>query len=159
MTAILEVGSKELDVKVNRILFLIIGNWRFATLEQLQKSGIFTVSRKWAYNRLLQLCRDGYLQATILGRGQMCYRLTAKGGEVAGYADPYWSRRCQDAGRDVVLKALTALLALLTKSRRRRPPNTPLRECKNGGPIICKANRLISRLCKSRHLLHSANWR
>jgi hypothetical protein len=95
----------ERDIKALRF----VGNWRFATLEQLQKSGIFTVTRKRAYNRLLQLCRDGYLQATVLGRGQIYYRLTVKGGEAAGFLDRYWSRRYQDAGREVALKALTAL--------------------------------------------------
>ena len=85
-----------------------IGKWRFATLEQLQKAGIFLTSRKRAYHRLYELCQGEYLKARILDRGQLYYYLTPKGGEAAGFLDLYWSSRYRDARRDLILKALTA---------------------------------------------------
>jgi hypothetical protein len=85
-----------------------VGKWRFATLEQLQKSGVFQTSRKRAYHRLYELCQAEYLKARILDRGQLYYYLTPKGGEAVGFLDPYWSSRYRDARRDLILKALTA---------------------------------------------------
>ena len=46
-----------------------IEKWRFATLEQLQKAGIFLTSRKRAYHRLYELCQGEYLKSRILDRG------------------------------------------------------------------------------------------
>ncbi len=85
-----------------------VGKWRFATLEQLQKAGIFLTSRKRAYHRLYELCQGEYLNARILDSGQLYYYLTPKGGEAAGFLDLYWSSRYRDARRDLVLKTLTA---------------------------------------------------
>jgi len=85
-----------------------VGQWRFATLEQLRKAGIFLTSRKRAYHRLYELCQGEYLKARILDRGQLYYYLTPKGGDVAGFLDMYWSSRYRDARRDLVLKTLTA---------------------------------------------------
>ncbi len=85
-----------------------IGKWRFATLEQLLKSGIFLTTQKRAYHRLYELCRGGYLNADTLDKGQLYYYLTQKGGEASGFPDMYWSRRYRDARRDMVLKTLTA---------------------------------------------------
>ncbi len=85
-----------------------IGKWRFATLEQLQKAGIFLTSRKRAYHRLYELCQGEYLKARILDKGQLYYYLSPKGGEAAGFLDLYWSSRYRDARRDMILKTLTA---------------------------------------------------
>jgi hypothetical protein len=85
-----------------------VGKWRFATLEQLQKTGIFLTSRKRAYHRLYELCQGEYLKSRTLDGGRLYYHLTPKGGEAAGFPDPYWSSRYRDARRDLVLKTLTA---------------------------------------------------
>ncbi len=94
--------------KRDRDALRFVGKWRFATLEQLLKAGIFLTSRKRAYHRLYELCQGEYLKARILDRGQLYYYLTPKGGEAAGFLDLYWSSRYRDARRDLILKALTA---------------------------------------------------
>jgi hypothetical protein len=104
----LEVIQLIILTERDRNALRLIGKWRFATLQQLQKAGIFLTTRKRAYIRLLQLCKGEYLKAGILGKGQLYYYLTSKGGEAADFPDLYWSSRYRDAKRDLVLKTLTA---------------------------------------------------
>ncbi len=87
-------------------VLLFLAKWRFATVEQLIKAGIFQTSHKRCYNRLLQLCKGRYIAANRLARGQMYYHLLPDGAEILGLTIPWYSRLFKSASDSTVVQYL-----------------------------------------------------
>ncbi|OPX85780.1 MAG: hypothetical protein A4E53_03375 [Pelotomaculum sp. PtaB.Bin104] len=92
----------ERDKKALRFM----AKWRFCTLDQLIKVGIFLTSRKKAYNRLLSLRRANLVNSYRLSCGQVYYYLAPKGGEVIDLPNMWHSKIYRNAGMDTVVKSL-----------------------------------------------------
>jgi len=82
--------------------------WRFGTLEQLFKAGVFNGARITAYKRLLVLRRGNLIRSGQLGCGKLYYFLAPKGGELIGLVVPWFAKTYRNAGMDLVLKHLVA---------------------------------------------------
>lgn len=87
------------------IQFLV--KWRFATIEQLAKAGIFNTTKKRCYIRLLDLCKDSYIKSNQLANRTMYYHLLSKGAEILGINLPWYSRIFKGAGDSRVIQHLT----------------------------------------------------
>lgn len=87
-------------------VLLFLAKWRFATVDQLLKAGIFQTSRKRCYNRLLQLVKGGYIQSQILAKGQGYYHLLPAGAETVGLNFPWYSRMFKGASDSTAVQYL-----------------------------------------------------
>lgn len=96
----------EISTARDKEVLKFLARWRFCTVGQLQKAGIFKTSRKKCYNRLLVLRRAGLIKAGQLPRGELYYYLTPLGGEVAGLAIPWYSRWYKNARTETVVRHL-----------------------------------------------------
>lgn len=85
-----------------------MARWRFVTLEQLFKAGVFSGAHKTAYKRLLVLRRGKLINGGQLSCGRIYYYLAPKGGETIELLLPWYAKIYKNAGVDVVLKHLVA---------------------------------------------------
>ncbi len=92
----------------DRQVLTFTAKYRFVTLEQLFKAGIFTSSQNTAYKRLLVLRRGKLINAGRLANNRMYYYLSPRGGETIGLVLPWYAKVYRIAGLDVVLKHLVA---------------------------------------------------
>ncbi|SFR14998.1 hypothetical protein [Desulfoscipio geothermicus] len=92
----------------DRNVLAFIARWRFVTLEQLFKAGLFSSAYNTCYKRLLALRRASLIKSGRLSCGRLYYYLTPLGGEEIGLAVPWYARIFRNAGVDTVLKCLVA---------------------------------------------------
>lgn len=90
----------------DRRILNFFATWRFGTIEQLRKAGVFAASNKRCYKRLLLLRKAGLIRIGQLAGGQAYYHLLPKGGEVIGLQYPWYSRVYRGAGDSTVLQCL-----------------------------------------------------
>lgn len=85
-----------------------IGKWRFVTVGQLIKAGIFESSEKSVYKRLSVLRQNKYIKSNNILKNHIYYYLAEVGGAEIGLEASYWSKAYRDAGVNTVLQILTA---------------------------------------------------
>jgi len=89
-----------------------LAKWRFCTVEQLRKAGIFDSSIKKCYQRLLVLRKNGLIKAARLSSGKLFYVLAPRGGEAIDLADSWHSARYRFATSTVVSQLILTDFAL-----------------------------------------------
>ena len=92
----------------DKLVLKFLARWRFGTLDQLFKVGVFDGARITAYKRLLVLRRGNLIKGGQLGCGGLYYYLAPRGGELIGLALPWFAKVYRNAGMDMVLKHLVA---------------------------------------------------
>jgi len=90
----------------DRQILNFIAKWRFGTIAQLRKAGIFSASDKRCYKRLLLLRNSGLIQLSQLAGGQAYYHLLPNGGEIIELNYPWYSRIYRGAGDSTVVQHL-----------------------------------------------------
>lgn len=90
----------------DRQVLRFLAKWRFGTIKQLRRSGIFTTTQKRCYNRLLELCNAKLIKSGRLANGLTYYHLLPKGGEVIGLDYPWYSRVYKGASDSTVAQYL-----------------------------------------------------
>ncbi len=124
-------------------------------MDQLIKAGIFTTSRKRAYNRLLVLRRANLIKACRLNCGQMYYYLSPRGGETLGLPDLWYSKLYRNAGADTVLRSLIACDFALAADISYLPRQEVLSQLMTASyDVLAKCLRSNDLLYKKGDLLH-----
>lgn len=108
------MGVKLTERDIKTLEFL--GKWRFCTVEQLQKAGIFCSSPKKCKNRLLILRNNGLIKSSRLESGKMYYGLTPRGGEVIDLPDAWHSSRYRFARSAVINQLILTDFALAVEA-------------------------------------------
>ncbi|MCL5290720.1 MAG: hypothetical protein M1489_06835 [Firmicutes bacterium] len=90
----------------DRQIFNFFAKWRFGTIAQLRKAGIFSASDKRCYKRLLLLRNSGLIQSIQLAGGQTYYHLLPKSGEIIGLKYPWYSSIFRGAGDSTAVQYL-----------------------------------------------------
>ncbi|MDF9409504.1 MAG: hypothetical protein A4E52_00063 [Pelotomaculum sp. PtaB.Bin013] len=101
----------ERDIKTLEFL----AKWRFCTVEQLQKAGIFRSSSKKCGSRLSILRANGFIKSSRLNSGKLFYILTPKGGEAIDLIASWHSARYRFAISTVVNQLVLTDFALYMK--------------------------------------------
>ncbi len=83
-----------------------IARWRFATLEQMFKAGIFNSAYHTCYKRLLSLRNAKLINSDLLPCGKAYYYLAPRGGEVISLSFPWYAKVYRNASVDTVLHHL-----------------------------------------------------
>lgn len=103
-------GVKLTERDIMTLKFL--AKWRFCTVEQLQKAGIFCSSPKKCGSRLAILRGNGYVKSYRLSTGKLFYVLTPRGGEIIDLADSWYSTRYRFAHSTVINQLILVDFAL-----------------------------------------------
>lgn len=104
------MGMKLTERDIKTLEF--VGKWRFCTVEQLQKAGIFKAAYKTCYHRLAVLQSAKLIKSNKLPGGLLYYQLLPKGGEVIELADSWYSARYRCAKSTVVNQLVLTDFAL-----------------------------------------------
>ncbi|OQA09373.1 MAG: hypothetical protein BWY65_01119 [Firmicutes bacterium ADurb.Bin373] len=98
----------ERDIKTLEFL----SKWRFCTVEQLLRAGIFCASAKKCGARLAILRGNGFIKSYRLDTGKLFYILTPRGGEVIELTDSWHSSRYRFAQSTVINQLVLTDFAL-----------------------------------------------
>jgi len=85
------MGVKLTERDIMAMKFL--AKWKFCTVEQLMKAGIFCSSVKKCVARLAVLRKNGYIKSYRLANGKLFYCLTPKAGEAIDLPDAWYRYR------------------------------------------------------------------
>lgn len=99
----------------DRAVLEFLAKWRFCTVEQLQKAGIFHTAYNTCYKRLHLMQKAGLIKAIRLKNGKLVYYLSPGGGEVIGLVDSWHSKRYRCAASTVVNQLVLVDFALAMK--------------------------------------------
>ncbi|OPX92604.1 MAG: hypothetical protein A4E53_00395 [Pelotomaculum sp. PtaB.Bin104] len=103
-------GMKLTERDIKTLEFL--AKWRFCTIEQLQKAGIFKAAYKTCYHRLAVLQGAKLVKSNKLPGGLLYYQLLPRGGEMLELADSWYSSRYRCAISKVVNQLVLTDFAL-----------------------------------------------
>lgn len=104
------MGVKLTERDIKTLQFL--AKWRFCTVEQLQKTGIFCSSLKKCSSRLSNLRTNGLIKSYRLNTGKLFYILSPRGGEAIDLVDSWHSARYRFAISTVVNQLILTDFAL-----------------------------------------------